>query len=126
MPLMKGLPLIAAVPRMKGSPKIAAVPRMNGFPLIAAAADIRWFSPTARLSRRMSPSSKAACLIACSNGQTSTDGAGPSDAARVLCRADDGNAWRLPKAFEFKDMGGSVVEGIGAGAASKKKGNLAF
>jgi len=44
----------------------------------------------------------------------------------VLVRADDGNAWRLPKAFEFKEMGGSVVEGLGAGAASKKKGNLAF
>ena len=44
----------------------------------------------------------------------------------VMVRADDGSAWRLPKAFEFKDMGGSVVEGLGEGAASKKKGNLAF
>lgn len=44
----------------------------------------------------------------------------------VLVRADDGMAWRLPKAFEFKDMGGSVVEGLGEGAAAKKKGNLAF
>lgn len=44
----------------------------------------------------------------------------------VLVRADDGDAWRLPKAFEFKDMGGSVVEGLGAAGAAKKKGNLAF
>lgn len=44
----------------------------------------------------------------------------------VLVRADDGAAWRLPKAFEFKEMGGSVVEGIGAAGAAKKKGNLAF
>lgn len=44
----------------------------------------------------------------------------------VMIRADDGNAWRLPKAFEFKDMGGSVVEGMGQVGAGKKKGNLAF
>lgn len=44
----------------------------------------------------------------------------------VMVRADDGNAWRLPKAFEFKEMGGSVVEGMGKAAEAKKKGNLAF
>jgi hypothetical protein len=50
----------------------------------------------------------------------------PAGTVDVLVRADNGDAWRLPKAFEFKDMGGSVVEGLGVGAASKKKGNLAF
>ncbi len=44
----------------------------------------------------------------------------------VMIRADDGAAWRLPKAFEFKEMGGSVVEGMGKAAEAKKKGNLAF
>ena len=50
---------------------------------------------------------------------------GPVD---VLIRSDDGKTFRLPKAFEFKEMGGSVVGGLGESVEAKKeeKGNLAF
>lgn len=46
----------------------------------------------------------------------------------IMVRADDGNAWKIPQVFEFQDMGGSVVEGLGEAAegAADKKGNLAF
>lgn len=45
----------------------------------------------------------------------------------VLIRADDGNAFRIPQAFKFEDMGGSVVEGIGTGAVKKSdRGTLAY
>lgn len=49
---------------------------------------------------------------------------GPVD---IMIRADDGNAFRIVQAYEFKDMGGSVVEGLGApGEAKEDKGNLAY
>jgi hypothetical protein len=46
----------------------------------------------------------------------------------IMIRADDGNAFRIVQAFSFEDMGGNVVEGLGApGAAPKQdKGNLAY
>lgn len=46
----------------------------------------------------------------------------------IMIRADDGNAWKIPGVFEFQDMGGSVVEGLGkvGEGAADKKGNLAF
>jgi len=46
----------------------------------------------------------------------------------IMVRADDGNAWKIPQVFEFQDMGGSIVEGLGEAAegAKEKKGNLAF
>jgi hypothetical protein len=48
-------------------------------------------------------------------------------AVDVMIRADDGNAFRIPQGFKFEEMGGSVIEGIGAGGVKKKdKGNLAF
>lgn len=47
-------------------------------------------------------------------------------AVDIMIRADDGNAWRVAEGFKFEDMGGSVVEGLGQGATSKDKGNLAF
>lgn len=46
----------------------------------------------------------------------------------IMIRADDGNAFRIVQGFTFEDMGGSVVEGLGAPAANPKqdKGNLAY
>lgn len=46
----------------------------------------------------------------------------------IMIRADDGNAWKIAQAFEFQDMGGSIVEGLGDDAPAKDegKGNLAF
>jgi len=45
----------------------------------------------------------------------------------VLIRGDDGNAFRIPQAFKFEEMGGSVVEGIGSGAVKKgDRGHLAY
>jgi len=44
----------------------------------------------------------------------------------ITIRADDGPAFRVPAGFRFEDMGGSVVEGLGAGAQKAKKGNLAY
>ncbi|MDB4972358.1 MAG: hypothetical protein JWN48_699 [Myxococcaceae bacterium] len=48
---------------------------------------------------------------------------GPVD---VTVRADDGNAFKMPHAFKYEDMGGSVVEGLGKTGETKQKGNLAF
>lgn len=50
---------------------------------------------------------------------------GPVD---VLIRTDDGKTFRLPKGFEFKQMSGSVVGGLGESTKVKKeeKGNLPF
>lgn len=53
----------------------------------------------------------------------------PEGKVDIMIRADDGNAFRIADAFQFQNMGGSIVEGIGApGAAGKKeqKGNLAY
>lgn len=53
----------------------------------------------------------------------------PAGTVDIMIRADDGNAWKIAKAFEFQDMGGSVVEGLGADApagSAEEKGNLAF
>ena len=46
----------------------------------------------------------------------------------IMIRADDGNAFRIVQAFTFEDMGGNVVEGLGAPGAPKQqdKGNLAY
>lgn len=47
---------------------------------------------------------------------------GPVD---VTIRADNGPAFKIAQAFRYEDMGGSVVEGLGGGAAGKK-GNLQY
>ena len=47
----------------------------------------------------------------------------------IMIRTDDGAAFKIPQVFKFEDMGGSVVEGLGAPGAPAKgepKGNLAF
>jgi len=46
----------------------------------------------------------------------------------VLVQTDTGITFKLPQAFEFKDMGGNVIGGIGESVETKKeeKGNLAF
>ena len=46
----------------------------------------------------------------------------------VLIQTDTGVTYKLPKGFEFKDMGGNVIGGIGEAVEAKKeeKGNLAF
>lgn len=46
----------------------------------------------------------------------------------VLVQTDTGITFKLPKGFEFKDMGGNVVGGLGESAEVKKeeKGNLAY
>lgn len=46
----------------------------------------------------------------------------------IMIRADDGSAFKIAQAFKFEDMGGSVVEGLGADGqpSGKEKGNLAF
>ncbi|MDH5670838.1 MAG: IPT/TIG domain-containing protein [Myxococcales bacterium] len=48
----------------------------------------------------------------------------------IMIRADDGNAFKIVQGFKFEDMGGSVVEGLGAEGGgedkTKQKGNLAF
>jgi hypothetical protein len=43
----------------------------------------------------------------------------------VTIRADNGPAFKIANAYRYEDMGGSVVEGMGGGAASKK-GNLQY
>jgi hypothetical protein len=50
---------------------------------------------------------------------------GPVD---IMIRADDAGAFKIAQAFKFEDMGGSVIQGLGEGAAPKEqeKGNLAF
>ncbi|MBN1652467.1 MAG: IPT/TIG domain-containing protein [Deltaproteobacteria bacterium] len=52
----------------------------------------------------------------------------PIGAVDVLIQTDTGITFKLPKAFEFKDMGGNVIGGIGESVEAKKeeKGNLAF
>ncbi len=49
-------------------------------------------------------------------------------AVDVLIQTDTGVTYKLPKGFEFKDMGGNVIGGIGEAVEAKKeeKGNLAF
>ena len=51
--------------------------------------------------------------------------AGPVD---IMIRSDDGSAFRIKQAFAFKDMGGSVVGGLGesGGGKEENKGNLAY
>ena len=47
----------------------------------------------------------------------------------IMIRADDGNAFRIVQAFTFEDMGGNVVQGLGASPSAPKqqdKGNLAY
>ena len=46
----------------------------------------------------------------------------------VTIRVDDGAAFRIPDGFEFKQMAGSVVGGLGETGETKKeeKGNLAY
>ena len=46
----------------------------------------------------------------------------------VTIRADDGTAFRIPAGFEFKEMAGSVVGGLGETGEVKKeeKGNLPY
>lgn len=46
-------------------------------------------------------------------------------AVDVTIRADNGPAFKIAQAYRYEDMGGSVVEGIG-GAAASKKGNLQY
>jgi hypothetical protein len=62
--------------------------------------------------------SKEALVVTTPSGEP-----GPVD---VTVRADDGNGFKLPQAFKYEDMGGSVVEGLGKTGETKKKGNLAF
>jgi hypothetical protein len=53
----------------------------------------------------------------------------PEGKVDIMIRADDGNAFKIAQAFTFEDMGGNVVEGIGAPGGAKKgedKGNLAY
>lgn len=44
----------------------------------------------------------------------------------ITIRADNGPAFRIAQAYRYEDMSGSVVEGLGAGAAGAKKGNLQY
>jgi hypothetical protein len=46
----------------------------------------------------------------------------------IMIRTDDGAAFKIAQVFKFEDMGGSVVEGLGAPGQAKpdQKGNLAF
>jgi len=46
----------------------------------------------------------------------------------IMIRTDDGAAFKIAQVFKFENMGGSVVEGLGAPGSVKeeKKGNLAF
>lgn len=47
-------------------------------------------------------------------------------AVDVTIRADNGPAFRIASAYNYEEMEGSVVEGLGEGAASSKKGNLQY
>jgi hypothetical protein len=60
--------------------------------------------------------------------QVTTPTGMPEGPVDIMIRADDGNAFRIASAYEFKNMGGSVVEGIGGPATgpAKEKGNLAY
>jgi hypothetical protein len=46
----------------------------------------------------------------------------------IMIRTDDGAAFKIAQVFKFEEMGGSVVEGLGAPGQAKpeQKGNLAF
>ena len=47
----------------------------------------------------------------------------------IMIRTDDGAAFKIAQVFKFEDMGGSVVEGLGATPGAPKgeaKGNLAY
>jgi hypothetical protein len=52
----------------------------------------------------------------------------PVGVVDVLIQTDTGVTFKLPKGFEFKDMGGDVVGGLGESVEVKKeqKGNLAY
>lgn len=53
----------------------------------------------------------------------------PEGKVDIMIRADDGNAFKISQAFTFEDMGGNVMEGVGAPSGGKKgedKGNLAY
>ena len=59
--------------------------------------------------------------------QVTTPTGMPEGKVDIMIRADDGNAFRIAQGYEFKNMGGSVVEGIGGPAGGgKQKGNLAY
>jgi hypothetical protein len=57
-----------------------------------------------------------------------TPGRMPAGKVDVLIQADNGVTFKLPQAFEFKEMAGNVVGGFGksATATKKEKGNLAY
>jgi hypothetical protein len=52
----------------------------------------------------------------------------PEGKVDIMIRVDDGNAYRVADAFTFKNMGGNVVQGLGASPGLKKdeKGHLAY
>ena len=53
----------------------------------------------------------------------------PEGKVDIMIRADDGNAFRIADAYQFKNMGGSVIGGLGSGSGDTKKedkGNLAY
>ena len=60
--------------------------------------------------------------------QVTTPTGMPEGPVDIMIRADDGNAFKIAAAYEFKNMGGSVVEGLGGPATggAKEKGNLAY
>jgi hypothetical protein len=57
-----------------------------------------------------------------------TPAAMPEGKVDIMIRADDGNAFRIADAYTFQDIGGNVIQGLGAPGAPKKeeKGNLAY
>lgn len=44
----------------------------------------------------------------------------------ITIRADHGPAFKVADAYTYEDMGGGVVEGLGQGATSTKKGKLQY
>lgn len=44
----------------------------------------------------------------------------------ITIRADHGPAFKIAQAYTFEEMEGGVVEGLGEGATSTKKGNLEY
>jgi len=44
----------------------------------------------------------------------------------ITVRADHGPAFKIAQAFTYEEMAGGVVEGLGEGATSTKKGNLQY
>jgi len=57
-----------------------------------------------------------------------TPAAMPEGKVDIMIRADDGNAFKISGAYTFQDIGGNVIQGLGAPGAPKKeeKGNLAY